>query len=61
MSDNHYCITTKSGLKTYFSRKKRVSKVEFYKRHPNFDERKCILIQHKEKIKKDNRSLFTHQ
>lgn len=53
MSDNHYCITTKSGLKTYFSRKKRVSKVEFYKRHPNFDERKCILIQHKEKIKKD--------
>jgi len=52
MSD-HYCITTKSGLKTYFSRKKRVSKVEFYKRHPNFDERKCILIQHKEKIKQD--------
>lgn len=53
-----YCIMSSSGLKTFFSNKKRVSKLEFYKKYPNFDEKKCILIQNRQKIKKDLENLL---
>jgi DNA repair exonuclease SbcCD ATPase subunit len=49
----NYCLTTKTGFKTYFLNKKRVSKSEFYKRYPNFDVKECILIGNKKDLKQD--------
>jgi|LauGreDrversion4_2_1035121.scaffolds.fasta_scaffold01633_10 hypothetical protein len=55
MSDKHdyYCLAKKSGFKSYYSGGKRVSKSEFYKRYPDFDEKNCILTQHKKVLKQD--------
>jgi len=47
------CFITPYGSKRYYIKGKRVSKYKFFKKHPNFNEKKCILQKIKHDIKEN--------